>query len=294
MTHIQTIALAAFLSMSAFAQPSEAKLYSVDIRVEDFSSAEQLYSGLGFTVSGSRSPEGRMESMVVRFGAPGCCLEFFEPRDRTQKIGPSNVELEIASADQAAHDLNAAGVKMNDPVPGSRIVHSPTGPVMLQWQTLRFAEKLDSRPLYFMQRGPEPAGNAARERSIPVHANAAGSLVAALIAVNDLDQAAAGYAHIGTPGARNIELPEFGAIAREIDFQSGSILLLRATDPSGPAARRLKTQGEGILAVRIAVTDLAQTRKVIGEKNVSKNKQSVLISPENAAGVWLQFQSARP
>jgi Glyoxalase-like domain len=291
---IQTIVLAALFSASAFAQPIEATLYSVDIRVEDFSSAERLYSGLGFTVSGSRSPEGRMEGMVVRFGGPACCLEFFEPRDKTQKIGPSNVELEIASAEQAAHDLNAAGVKMNAPVSGSRIVHSPTGPATLKWQTLRFTEQLGSRPVYFMQSLTEADVIAARDKNIPVHANQAGSLAAAVIAVNDLEQAAAGYAHIGTPGARDIELPEFGAIAREIAFQSGSIFLLRATDPSGPAARRLKAQGEGILAVRIAVNDLAQTRKLIGEKNVSKSKQSVLVAPENAAGVWLQFQSAHP
>jgi hypothetical protein len=294
MTRIQTIALAAIFPAGAFAQTIEAKLFSIDIRVEDFSSAERLYSSLGFTVTGSRSPEGRMEGMVVRFGPPGCCLEFFEPRDKTSVLGPSNVELEIASAGQAALDLNAAGVKMNAPVPGSRIVHYPTGPETLTWQTLRFAEKLDSRPVYFMQRGSEAVANAARERSIPVHANAAVSLVAALIAVNDREQAAAEYAHIGKPGARDIELPEFGAIAREIDIQSGSILLLRATDPSGPTARRIKDKGEGILGVRITVTDLAQTRKLIGEKNVSKNKQSVLVSPENAAGVWLQFQSAHP
>jgi len=294
MTWIQTIALATLFSAGAFAQPSEAKLYSVDIRVEDFSSAERLYSGLGFSVSTHKSPEGRLEGMVVSFGPPACCLEFFEPRDKTSVLGPSAVELEIASAEQAAQELNAARVKMNAPVPGSRILHLPTGPVTLQWKTLRFAEKLDSRPLYFMQTLSEAAVIAALDKSTPVHANRAGSLTAALIAVNDLERAAAEYTHIGTPRARDIDLPEFGAIAREIDFQSGSILLLRATDPSGPTARRLKTQGEGILAVRIGATDLAQTRKLIGEKNVSKSKQSVLVSPENAAGVWLQFQSARP
>jgi hypothetical protein len=46
--------------------------------------------------------------------------------------------------------------------------------------------------------------------------------------------------------------------------------------------------------VRLAATDLDQARKQIGERNVSKDKQSVLVSPENAAGVWLELQAVRP
>jgi hypothetical protein len=88
-------------------------------------------------------------------------------------------------------------------------------------------------------------------------------------------------------------MPEFGATAKEIVLEHGSIFLLDATDPAGPTARRLKARGEGILAVRITVTDLNQARKQIGEKNISTNQQSILVSAENAAGVWLQFQATR-
>jgi hypothetical protein len=42
-------------------------------------------------------------------------------------------------------------------------------------------------------------------------------------------------------------------------------------------------QGEGILAVRLAAADLDEVRKQIGQKNVAKEEQSVLVSPENAA-----------
>jgi hypothetical protein len=85
-------------------------------------------------------------------------------------------------------------------------------------------------------------------------------------------------------------MPEFGAAAKQVALKGGSILLLRATDPAGPTARRLKEQGEGILGARVGVTDLGQTRSSVGNKNVSVNERSVLVSPENAAGVWLQFQ----
>jgi hypothetical protein len=96
---------------------------------------------------------------------------------------------------------------------------------------------------------------------------------------------------MGKEGDREIPLPVFGAVGKKIILERGSIVLLRATDPSGPTARRLKGRGEGILAVR---TYLDQARKQIGERNISKDKQSVLVSSENAAGVWPEFQAARP
>jgi hypothetical protein len=76
-------------------------------------------------------------------------------------------------------------------------------------------------------------------------------------------------------------------------LDSGSILLLPATDPDGPTALRLKDRGEGILAVRMTA-DLEQAGKRIGEKNVSKDKRSMLVCAENAAGVWLEFQATHP
>jgi hypothetical protein len=93
---------------------------------------------------------------------------------------------------------------------------------------------------------------------------------------------------------QEIPLPEFGAVGKEIVLDRGSILLLRATDPAGPTARRLKERGEGILAVRMTVTDLEQARRQMGEKNVPKDDLSVWVSPENAAGVWMEFQAPRP
>jgi hypothetical protein len=62
-------------------------------------------------------------------------------------------------------------------------------------------------------------------------------------------------------GDQEIPPPEFGAVGKETFLERGSILLLRATDPSGPTAQRLKGRGEGILAVRVGVTDLDQARQ---------------------------------
>jgi hypothetical protein len=43
--------------------------------------------------------------------------------------------------------------------------------------------------------------------------------------------------------------------------------------------------------MRLAVTDLEQARKLIGEKNISKDERAVLVAPENAVGAWLEFHA---
>ena len=43
--------------------------------------------------------------------------------------------------------------------------------------------------------------------------------------------------------------------------------------------------------MRLAVADLDKARRVIAEKNVSKDSQVVIVVPENAAGAWLEFQA---
>jgi catechol 2,3-dioxygenase-like lactoylglutathione lyase family enzyme len=130
--------------------------------------------------------------------------------------------------------------------------------------------------VFFIHDVPDPP-------NIPPHPNSASSLKALLIAVNDN----AAYANLGKASAAEIPLPELGAIAKQIVLERGSILLLRATDPSGP-------HSEGILGVQLTVSDLDETRRSIGRKNISKDDRSVIVSPENAAGIWLQFQPERP
>jgi len=43
----------------------------------------------------------------------------------------------------------------------------------------------------------------------------------------------------------------------------------------------------------MGVADLDQVRSKIRDKNVSQDPQSMLVSPDQAAGVWLEFQVAR-
>ncbi len=150
----------------------------------------------------------------------------------------------------------------------------------LKWFTVEFEDKLDSRPVYMVQILNRDVLHHPFD-----HPNSALSLSAILVAVNDLEKAAAGYASIGKPSTRAIALPEFGAVAKEIVLARGSILLLRATDPAGPTAQRIKTSGEGLFGMRLDVTDLDQTSCKVSrrKKHFTKDKRTVLVSPDYAA-----------
>ena len=289
---------AALFSACMFAQSIEAKLDHVVIAVHDLKAAERVYSGLGFTITpGGRHPGGTQNSAAVFSGGSGY-LELLTPYDVSLPDGSEVAQLlehgegafelglAIDSAEQAARDLSAAGLKIKGPTPGTIVRPGEKEPPPPRWWIISFADKDPSRPVFLVQYIPDPA----RPRTPrPPHPNTASSHSAVLVAVNDPEKAAAGYGKIGKLSPTEIELPEFGAIAKEIVLATGSIFLMRATDPSGPTAQHLKTQGEGILGVRLAVTDLDETRRAIRKKNVSKDEQSVLVPPENADGVWLQL-----
>jgi len=286
---------------NAFAQSVGAKLDHVEIAVHDLEAAKSLYSRLGFSISeNGRHPTGTANALVYfRDGY----LELITPYDTSlsggrgiaedlkQGEGGKGAGLQIASADQAARELRAAGMKINGPTPGTIMMAGQKDPPPTSWWIVSFADQLASRPLWLIQYA-FPAW--LRDLSPPENPNSAFSLSTLLIAVNDLRSSIAGYGRIGKASDRDIRLPEFGAVGKEIVLERGRVVLLRATDPSGPTARRLKEQGEGILAVRLAATDLDQVREQIGQRDVAKDKQSVLVSPENAAGVWLEFEAARP
>jgi hypothetical protein len=125
------------------------------------------------------------------------------------------------------------------------------GVVTLKWLSLDFEERLSSRPVYFIERLNSPEEMAVLPR--PPHPNTAIEFKAIFVAVNDIKKAAAGYANIGKLSPREIPIPGLGAVAKEIVLQRGSIFLLRATDPSGPVARRLAAEGEGNMGVQLTV-----------------------------------------
>jgi catechol 2,3-dioxygenase-like lactoylglutathione lyase family enzyme len=297
MTKCPALAIAAFLSGSIFAQPIEAKLDHVVIAVHGLETAKRIYSELGFAVTpGGRHPGGT-QNALAGFKGNGY-LELLTPYDATLPGGSEVAKLlehgegaltaglEIDSAEQAARDLSAAGIKIKGPTPGTIMRPGDKEPPPTRWWSISFVEEVASRPLFLIQYIRDPA---TPRPPRPPHPNTASALSALLVAVNDPEKAVAGYGNIGKLSPTEINLPEFGAVAKEIVLARGSIFLMRATDPAGPTARHLKTQGEGILGVRLAVTDLDETRRAVRRKNVSKDEQSVLVSPENAAGVWLQF-----
>jgi catechol 2,3-dioxygenase-like lactoylglutathione lyase family enzyme len=296
MDRMLALAVATSLSLAdASAQRVKTTLNHIVIGVRDLEAARRAYSALGFVVSsGGRHPGGTQNLNIIL--SSGAYLELISPYDTTLPAGRSMAErlekgegaysagLEIASAENAVHELSAAGIKVTGPTAGTIVMPGETQPPP-RWWTVAFADKMASRPLFLIQYVPYhfPARS---------HPNSALSLSALLIGVSDQEKAAAAYAAIGEVNDREIPLPEFGAIGKQITLERGSIFLLRATDPTGPTGRRLREQGEGILAIRVGVTDLDQARKATQNKSIPAD-ESLLISPEKGAGVWLQLEAAR-
>jgi hypothetical protein len=96
-------------------------------------------------MTGGRSGNsGEIDNSMSAF-RDGGGLALFATRERV-KAGDSQTDLEIVSAEQVARELNRAGLKMNDPRPGSRTWNLTNGPVTTKWLSLRFAEHVNSRP----------------------------------------------------------------------------------------------------------------------------------------------------
>jgi hypothetical protein len=237
----------------------------------------------------ARFKEGYLE-LISPYDASLPGGEFFAEMLKKSE-GALSAGLEIASAQQTAQDLKAAGIKIEGPTPGTILKPGEKQPPPTRWWSLSFEDALPSRPVFLIQYNRDPADPRPERQPNP---NSADGMSALLIAVTDPEKAAAAYGNIGKARDGEVSLPEFGAKAKEIILDRGSVFLLRATDPAGPTARYLKERGEGILGVRMGVADLDQVRNKIRDKNVSQDPQSVLISPEKAGGVWLEFQVAHP
>jgi catechol 2,3-dioxygenase-like lactoylglutathione lyase family enzyme len=265
----------ALLCANAFAQSVSTKLDHVVIAVHDLEAAKRLYSGLGFSMlEGGRHPTGT-ENSAAPFN--GSYVELITPYNASLPDGKQVAEhlkkgdgaiaagLQIASAEKTARDLRAAGMNINGPTPGTIVRPGQKEPPPTGWWLITFGgsqfvdPNFPSRPVFLIQYAMRPVATepaAPRPPPRPANPNSASSLSALLIAVNDPQKSIAWYENIGKASDREIALPEFGAAAKEIVLERCSILLLRATD--------------------------------------SKDQQSVLVSPENAAGVWLEFQAAPP
>jgi catechol 2,3-dioxygenase-like lactoylglutathione lyase family enzyme len=293
------VIVGAVFCSSAFSQPVNAQLDHVVIAVSDLEAAKNLYAGLGFSIASKngRHPSGT-DNSTARLSDG--YLELLTPfdsslpdgRDLAERLkkgdGGAAAGLQIASAEQTALDLRTSGMNIVGPTPGTIMRPGDKEPAAAGWWNIAFggARFIESpHPLFLIQYAPRPP------RAVPTHPNSASSLSAVLIAVNDLKGSIAWYEKIGKVSNHDIALPEFGAVGKEVALERGTILLLRATDPSGPTARRINAQGEGILAVRLGASNMEQVRKELGSKNVGRDLQLALVSPENAAGIWLEFQA---
>ncbi len=224
--------LVALFSVIAPAQPIEAKLDHVQVAVHDLDAARLLYTALGFSMrSVGRHPTGTANSSM-HFTESGY-IELITAYDATlpggktiadftkKGDGGADIGLAISSADQAARDLRGGGFRVEGPNPGTVMRAGDKEPPPTLWWSVGFSDRAASRPVFMIQYLEDQSA-----RHFAAGPNAVSSLASVLIAVNDPDKAVAGYGNLGTVSPREVRVPEFGAMAKEIVLARASILLL--------------------------------------------------------------------
>ena len=122
-----------------------------------------------------------------------------------------------------------------------------------------------------------------------------------VIAVRDLEETAALYAEkFDLRGTPLEEMPELGLRRVKFDVGNAYIELAQPTDETGPLARFLEEQGEGLYLIAIEVDDLEATVGVLRERGASLmgeegigeagGRRTVFIHPKTARGALIMLQ----
>lgn len=116
-----------------------------------------------------------------------------------------------------------------------------------------------------------------------------------VIAVNDLDAATKTWQeNFGLPLERSGENAGMGIKQAILPLGSAFIELIQPLGESGPVADALKTKGEGLYLISLAVDDMAKTLAELRERGVRVNDPPAgggvtFISPRGANGVLVQL-----
>jgi hypothetical protein len=125
-------------------------------------------------------------------------------------------------------------------------------------------------------------------------------LRAVWIVVANLKKAVKVYTSIGLRPKGALKIPYLGAICREVEVGSGSILLIQPTQAGGYAASFLKQAGEGIMGVSLAVANLSTAWALLAQnmrrpfaRYRGAYGESILIPGELATGLWIEMYENR-
>jgi catechol 2,3-dioxygenase-like lactoylglutathione lyase family enzyme len=292
----------------------ERGLDHVGVAVPDLEAAARTYQDvLGF----SKPQTGRLPNGIRNvnfYFADATYLELLTHYDRgkatwladftDQHSGALFVVLSAYSAEATAAFLARRGLRLSKPVSGTIQTAADQAMPQEKWQTFAYEKSpLPGDPLYFIayhRPGREAYLEKLKDRRVRrllYHDNTALGLQAVWLAVADLPRATQAFVGAGFTAGRTFSEPRLHAHGQAIAAGEGAIHLLASATPDGEIATFLRRRGgPGLVGVTIEAGSAAAAGRLIGARTRRTFTPapgllgpSVLIPPDLAHGVWLEF-----
>lgn len=285
----------------------------VGVAVPDLEAAARTYQELGF----SKPQTGRLPNGIRNvnfYFADATYLELLTHYDRGKATwladftdkhsGALFLVLSAYSPEATAAFLARRGLRISKPVSGTIQTAVEQAMPEEKWKTFAYERSpLPGDPLYFI--AYNRAGREAylaklrdrRVRRLLYHDNTALGLKAVWLAVDDLPRATQAFVGAGFTAGRTFVEPRLRANGQVIEAGEGAIHLLGSAAPDGAVATFLRQRGgPGLMGLTIEAGSAAAAAKLIGARTKRSLAAapgllgpSVLVPPELAHGVWLEF-----
>ena len=292
----------------------ERGLDHLGVAVPDLEAAGRTYQDyLGF----SRPQVGKLPNGIRNINfyfADATYLELLTHYDRGKApwlakftdghSGALFVVLSVYSAEATAAFLAQRGLGISKPVSGTIQTSADQAMPEEKWKTFSFATApLPGDPLYFIaynRRARDGYLEKLKDRRVRrtlYHDNTALGLKAVWLAVLDLDHATQSFTAAGFTAGRRFTDPRLHASGQVIETGQGAIHLLASATPDGEIAQFLRQRGgPGLIGMTIEAGSVAAAARLVGERTRRTFTPapgllgpSVLIPPDLAHGVWLEF-----
>ncbi len=285
------------------------------IVVKDLAATKKTYTEIfGFkNATEGKLPNG-LNNLVFYF-EDGTYIEFIHPYDAKKAAFYANFVkkfeggvfyvLAISSAKDTDAFMRKRGFNLSKPRSGTILLKGEKKEPKELWRTY-FLEKspFPGDPFFYIEYKPEirkefmnKLKNRGVRRKYFRHRNTALSLKAVWMAVPDLDAAIKIYQKMGSPVGKKFDDPRLDAKGCIIEAGEGMILLYSPASKKSPVATFLdERKRPTILGISLQVGSIIAVRNLLRQSPQIQRitamgvlGSSILIKPEQAHGVWLEF-----
>lgn len=275
-------------SGAAHAVPtSTARLYHVPIAVRDLAAASRVFQQLGFSIKAGAFHQDGIRNVHAKF-PDGTEIELItapeHPKSRAAKSYRAMIDQADGPAYMALYVRDLAQISQRLKQIGQGHESNP-----------RYITPTASGPLSYLFYAPD--GDGAMLNRSPTdrpehfrHANGAQRLSAVWLASDDFGRLQNLLASLGGWSMQEAVAAPAAGQALVANLGSSKVIMLPGTHQTLP--------GRILIGLTVDVADLAETRRVLVRNKVphtvrvTRTRRSLIVSPDMAAGTWLEFHEA--